>query len=186
MRARVRATAIAASLPLALASVPAQAAPHVEARASGGLDAVEVVLDAEAPALAVRRCKAADCSATAGIKRTIPIPIDRTRLDLAHHTMEVLPIGEGRSVIHVRVPDAQRKDLAFEAIVAGNDGEPIFAGLTGYTHGEEGDRNGQVVLVYDRSNERDDKTKFVLVADVREDTRICGQAVTPLGARGLD
>src|SRR5690606_6950290 len=107
MRSRVRATtALAASLPLALASVEAEAAPQgrLEARAGGGHDAVEVVLNPETPALEVRRCKAADCSGTAGIKRTVPIPIDRSRLDLAHQTLEVLPIGEGRSVIHVRVP----------------------------------------------------------------------------------
>ena len=92
------------------------------------------------------------------------------------------PIGEGRSVARVRVPDAQRKDLAFEAVLSAQGDEPIFAGLTGYTRGEEGDRSGQVVLVYDR----DAQSKFVIVAESREDTRICGQATTPLGARGLD
>jgi HEAT repeat protein len=149
--------------------------------AGGGLDAVEAVLDAGAGALKVRRCKSADCS-DPGTPRSIPIPIERSRLDLAGATTEVLAIGEGKSVLHVRIADAQRKDLAFEAIVAGHSDEPVFAGLTGHTHGEEGDRSGHVVLVYDR----DDKAKVVLVAETREDTRICGQTTTPLGARGLD
>ncbi|MBN9164418.1 MAG: HEAT repeat domain-containing protein [Myxococcales bacterium] len=190
MRARVRTAAVTASLTLALASGSAQAGgPRVTARAGGGLDAIEAVIDPEAGVLEVRRCKAATCDGTGGTKQSIPIPIERSRLDLAHRTMEVIAIGEGRSVIHVRVADALRKDLAFEAILAGNDGEPIFAGLTGYTRGEEGDRNGNVVLFYDRPagpSEGESKSKFVIVAEAREDTRICGQATTPLGARGLD
>jgi HEAT repeat protein len=156
----------------------------VVARAGGGLDAVEVTLDLDAGALAIRRCGTSDCSGTGGAKRSIAIPIERSHLDRAHQTVEVVPIGEGRNVVHVRVPDLQRKDLAFEAIVAGNDGDPVFAGLTGYTRGEEGDRSGDVVLLYDRPG--DDRAKFVIVAEAREDTRICGQATTPLSARGLD
>ena len=190
MRARVRTAAVTASLTLAFASGSAQAGgPRVAARAGGGLDAVEAVIDQETGVLEVRRCKAATCEGTGGTRQSIPIPIERSRLDLAHHTMEVIAIGEGRSVIHVRVADALRKDLAFEAILAGNDGEPIFAGLTGYTRGEEGDRSGHVVLLYDRPSgpsEGESKAKFIIVAEAREDTRICGQATTPLGSRGLD
>src|SRR5262249_46721989 len=94
---------------------------------------------------------------------------------------ETIAIGEGKSVVHVRLPDRERKDLAFEAVLSAH-GDPIFAGLTGYTRGDEGDRAGDAVLIYDR----DDKSKFIIVAETREDTRICGQASTPLGARGLD
>jgi len=167
----------------ALTTVHARAeGRHAIAPAGGGLDGVEATIDPQKGSLEVRRCKAPDCSDTGGPRRSIPIPLDPSHVDVANATAEVLSIGEGRSVVHVRVPDAQRKDLAFEAIVAGGQDEPIFAGLTGYTNGEEGDRSGQLVLVYDR----DDRTKFVLVADAREDTRICGQSTTPLGARGLD
>lgn len=181
-----RPSALAAGSVMALAIVlgggrAAAGAPRASAPAGGGLDALEVAIDARAGALAVRRCKAADCAEGASV-RSIPIAIDRSRLDLTRASVEVVPIGEGKRVVHARVPDAQREDLAFEAIVAGSDGEPIFAGLTGYTRGEDGDRSGQAVLVYDR----DAGSKFVLVADVREDTRICGQAVTPLAVRGLD
>jgi HEAT repeat protein len=151
------------------------------APAGAGLDALEVVLDETSPAFKVRRCKTDGCT-DSGPSKAIPIPIERSRLDLAGAVIEVLPIGEGKHVVHVRVADAQRKDLAFEAVLTGNDAEPIFAGLTGYTRGEEGDRSGHAVLVYDR----DDHSKFVIVAETREDTRICGQTTTPLGARGLD
>jgi hypothetical protein len=147
--------------------------------ASGGLDAVEATFDLDAGALVWRRCRQTPC--TEAPKR-IAIPLDRARLDRASAKVVAIPIGEGRSVLHARVTDLQRKDLAFEAIVAGHADAPIFAGLTGYTRGEEGDRAGDAVLVYDR----DDKSKFVLIAETREDTRICGQAITPLAARGLD
>ena len=149
--------------------------------AGGGLDAMDVKLDASAGVLRFRRCKAGDCSDTGTLKE-LAIPIERTRIDVAASTIDIVPIGDGRQIARVRVPDAQRKDLAFEALFSGQSEEPIFAGLTGYTRGDDGDRAGNVVLVYDR----DAQSKFVIVAEAREDTRICGQATTPLGARGID
>ena len=141
--------------------------------AGGGLDAVDVTIDGAAGVVRVAR---------GGHSKEIPIAIERTRIDKAASTIEIIAVGEGRSVAHVRVPDVQRKDLAFEAVISGQSDTPIFAGLTGYTKGDEGDRSGQLVLV----KERDAQSKFVIVAETREDTRICGQAVTPLGAQGID
>ena len=80
--------------------------------------------------------------------------------------------------IHVR---AARKELAFEAIIAGSQGEPIFAGLTGLHAAAKKATEAARSSSYDRP-QRDEETKFVLVAEVREDTRICGQAVD--AARG--
>mgnify|MGYP001036396997 CR=1 FL=1 len=181
MRARRRLAAAVFAL-AALRAAPAHAGElRAVAPPGGGLDALEVVLDPAAPALKVRRCKSAGCS-DPGPSRSIPVPIAPSRIDVAGAKLEVLSIGEGKHVVHARVPDAGRKDLAFEAVLAGNDAAPIFAGLTGYTRGEEGDRSGQIVLVYDR----DDRSKFVLIAETREDTRICGQDTTPLQARGLE
>lgn len=139
----------------------------------GGLDAVEVKVDTTAGVLRVVK---------GGREKEIPITIDRSRIDAAASTIDVVPIGDGRSVAHVRLPDAQRKDLAFEAVISAQGDEPIFAGLTGYTQGDEGDRSGQRVLV----KERDAQSKFVIIAETREDTRICGQPETVLGARGLN
>ncbi|HEY8077894.1 MAG TPA: HEAT repeat domain-containing protein [Labilithrix sp.] len=147
----------------------------------GGLDAMELHVDVPSGVVRLRRCKSADCGDT-GTLEEIAIPIEKSRIDVAHATVETVAVGEGRRVAHVRLPDAERKDLAFELVASGASSKPIFAGLTGYTRGSEGDRAGDVVLFYDR----DGATKFVIVAETREDTRICGQAVTPLGARGLD
>ncbi len=147
---------------------------HANAPAAGGLPGVAVSIDAPAGVLHVKRDGAAD--------KAIPIPIDRARIDVAASAVEVVNVGEGRRVVHARIPDSGRKDLAFEVVVSGQSDEPIFAGLTGYTRGSEGDRAGDVVLLYDREG----GSKFVIVAETREDTRICGQATTPVGARGLD
>ena len=151
----------------------ADGARRVVVPAGGGLDAVDVAIDAGAGVIRIVR---------GGHSKEIPITIERSRIDSAASAIEIIPVGEGRSVARVRVPDVQRLDLAFEAVISGQSDAPIFAGLTGYTQGEEGDRSGQLVLV----KEREGQSKFVIVAETREDTRICGQAVTPLGAQGVD
>ena len=97
MRARVPSAALVASLTIALTSVPARAeGRRAIAPAGGGLEAVEAVIDARAGSLVVRRCKSADCSETGGSRRSIPIPIDRSRLDVASATAEVLAIGDAQ------------------------------------------------------------------------------------------
>lgn len=118
-----------------------------------------------------------DTSVSVNDKKTIPIPLapGGPRKSEQH----TIPIGEGKHVVHVRVTAPSG---TWEAIVAGGANDPIFAGLTGYAAGEVGERTGQVVQITDR----DAATKFVLVGDVREDTRICGQATTPLSVRALD
>lgn len=140
--------------------------------AGGGLDAIEVTLDAAAGVLRVIR---------AGKETEIAIGLDRSRIDSAAASIDVVPVSEARSVAHVRIPDVQRKDLAFEAVLSGQADAPIFAGLTGFAQGEDGDRSGQRVLI----KERDAQSRFVLVAETREDTRICGQSETVLSAEGL-
>jgi hypothetical protein len=169
------AVVIGAPSALAQGAPPAPSLPGLQrgVPAGGGLEAVDVKVDPNAGVVRVRR---------AGKEKEIPIAIEKSRIDAAASTVEIVPIGGGRSVAHVRVPDVQRKDLAFEAVISGQGDTPIFAGLTGYTLGDEGDRSGQLVLVKDR----DAQSKFVIVAETREDTRICGQPVTPLGAQGLD
>ena len=162
----------------------AWAADHrAVAPAGGGLDAVEVAIDGEAGVLKVRRCKTADCSETGGTTKSIPIPIESHRGSTSPEppsrssrlVRESRSSTRGSRMGNARISRSRRSSPATPT-------SPIFAGLTGHTRGEEGDRSGQVVLVYDR----DDHSKFVLVAEAREDTRICGQSTTPLGARGLD
>ncbi len=155
------------------ASAHAAALLRATLPASHGFGKLEVEVDATAGVVRVIR---------GGREQALAIAIDRSRIDVAGSTVAIVPVAEERSVIHVRVPDVQRRDLAFEAVLSAQDEAPIFAGLTGLIHSNEGDRSGHRVLVKDRSAH----TKFVIVAESREDTRICGQAETPLNVQGLD
>lgn len=95
-------------------------------------------------------------------------------------TLEVVPIGDGKRIVHVRVP--LENATAWEAIVSGNPSGPIvFSGKTGLLQGQDGERTGQMVQIFD-----DGPSKVVMVADVREDLRICDQTMTPLSPRVLD
>jgi len=165
-------------------SPPAGTTRKVIATGAGeaGASALDVQIDAANATVRVRRCKSADCTDTATTTKVFPIGLDRSRIDLARSTIEPVAVARDRRVVRVRIPDPQRGDLAFELVVGGHSDEPIFAGLTGYTRGEEGDRSGNAVLVSDR----DAESKYLVVAETREDTRICGQATTPLAPRGLD
>src|SRR5262249_12681266 len=127
-----------------------------------------------------RSCKDASCKEPGDAKSELRIPMDASRIDEKSSLVESFAVGDGKNVIHVRVPDVERKDLAFEAVLHGT--EVVYSGLTGYTRGSEGDRSGDVVQIIDR----DQPNAFVVVAEGREDTRICGQAVTPLAPRVLD
>jgi len=139
--------------------------------ASGGLEALDVKVDLEAGVVRTKKGTAT---------KDTPIAIDKSRIDPKDVKIDVIGIGQGRSIAHVRIPDSQRKDLAFEVLASGQSEAPIFAGLTGYTQGSEGDRSGHVVLVKEQGG-----AKFVLVAETREDTRICGQASTLINAQGI-
>lgn len=158
----------------------AAAAGSLKAVAQEGGAGAETAIDAKAAILHVRACKDATCTSYGDAKKDLPIGIEAERIDVNASTVETLAVGDGKSVVHARVVDRERPDLAFEALLHGTD--VLWSGMTGYTRGSEGDRSGDVVLVVDR----DKPTSFVLVAETREDTRICGQASTPLAARGLD
>ncbi|MCL2779393.1 MAG: HEAT repeat domain-containing protein [Polyangiaceae bacterium] len=149
--------------------------------AGGGLDAIEITIDPAASALSASKCLTPNCVHTASFLH-VPIPIPPSRIDSAKITIRSVAIGDGKHVALVRVPDTQRDDVAFEAIVSAHSPAPIFAGLTGFSEGNEGERSGQTVRLFDR----DEVSKFVIVANYREDTRICRQQTTLLSPRGLD
>lgn len=145
------------------------AATHASAPAGGGLRALDVTVDLGSATV--------DASG-----RTIPIALDRAKLPAAEDvTVESIAIGKGKHVVHVRVPakDEDASALAWEAIVAeGRD--PIFVGFTGLTTGDPGERTGKAIQVVPSGDK-----SVVLVGDVREDVRICGQAETLLDPYAL-
>lgn len=175
---RSKGIGVALGLTWALVSPSARALPSPAVISDGASRAI-VEIDASGRALKRRACQGEPCVGTGApdsIGMTAPGWLE---LDLATATTASIPIGEGKSVAHV-VVKAKDGEHAWEALVPPS-GPPLYAGPTGYVEGQEGERTGAVVRVVDG-----DGAKVVVVAEVREDVRLCNQKHTPLYARGLD
>ncbi|HEX8793722.1 MAG TPA: hypothetical protein VF765_22420, partial [Polyangiaceae bacterium] len=160
--------ALALSAAVLLGSSAARAETHVVAPAGGGLPALDVRVDLQAGVVVAGGAK-------------VPIDLAKGRFPTEGQVVtETLPIGAGRSVVHVRVPASDAEDVAWEAILAGGKAEPIFAGVTGYVSGDPGERTGQAVRIVASG-----KRSFVLVGSIREDKCICGQSATLLDPQAL-
>jgi HEAT repeat protein len=147
------------------AAVPTGALP-----ASEGLQALDVTVDAAARLVRFVSGKA---------HGELAIALDAADVDSAHVEVEPVAVGEGKRVLHVRVP-SKRAGVAWEAVLAGRDDATLWSGVTGLASGEEGERAGEAIELPGPGG------GFVVVGDVREDLRICGQAQTLLTPRVLD
>jgi hypothetical protein len=163
--------ALAAVLLASLVPASVAAETHAAVAAGGGLAALDVKVD-----LARRVVTASGTE--------IPIPIEAGELPPeAAVVVEAVPIGQGKSIAHVRVPlkDSEGEGgPAWEVLLAGGRKEPLFDGMTGPTTGDPGERTGKAIQVVANG-----PTSFVLVGDTREDLRICGQPVTLLDPLAL-
>ena len=157
-----RTTLFAAAVATLLAAPTAFAEPHAAVAPGGGIPALDVRVDLAAQ------------SVDANGART-EIKLERSQLPRQEDVvLEPIAIGQDRHVIHVRVPaSGVAGGVAWEAIFAGGKAQPIFAGLTGLTSGDPGERYGKAVQVVAYG-----ATNFVLVGDVREDLNLCGQRQT--------
>jgi HEAT repeat protein len=149
----------------------ATAGTHALVPAGGGLAALDVKVDL-----------------TTGVVRSgatpIPIGLEAGALpDEADVVVESVAVGGGRSVAHVRVPTrgSGASGVAWEALLTAARPEPIFAGTTGLSKGDPGERTGLAIRVVVAGS-----ASRVLVGDIREDLRICGQTETLLEPRALD
>lgn len=153
---------------LALAAKPVTAV----AKAGGGQAALAVGFDAGG-SLRARVCPGARCGTEGGRELELPLPA-KEHLDKARLT--VVPIGKGRRVVVVTIPDAAR-ERAWEAVVAaplrGTEPLTLFSGWTGLAEGEYGLRHGSMVMI---SEPRADGTRSVVIGEQREDLSLCGRA----------
>jgi HEAT repeat protein len=167
---------LTASLALAgRAEAQPAAASKAAIAAAGGLDAVEASVDPVGRSLHFATGK------TQG-----DVAVDLEDADGAKATVSPVAIGDGRRVLHVKVPSKARPDVAWEALVAGREQAVLWSGATGLAHGEEGERAGEALEVPEGGASATSATGYVLVGEVREDLRICGQDLTLLSPRALD
>lgn len=159
----------------------ASAAPPAIAPAGGGQAGLGVGFDA-AGELRAKSCADAACSVEGGVKLGLPAEFAKQR-DKAR--LSVVGIGLGRRAIVVTVPGG-RSDQRWEAVVAAPPGgaAPIvaFAGVTGYSTGEDGVRRGAMVTI---SEPEPDGARRILVGEQYEELTLCGRP-TMLGPRLLD
>jgi hypothetical protein len=152
----------------------------------GGLGALGVRVDLASAQLRYRACPSLPCvpEATSAV---LPIPLDKDRLPDAHDVVtEVVPIGQGRSIVHVHLRARGDQLVGWDAVLAGaaassGGATVIFSGKTGFVEGQDGERTGPFVQVLGS-----DAVKHVLVGTVREDLHLCGQDATILAPTGLD
>src|SRR5580658_2298355 len=113
----------------------AAAATHGSAPAGGGLAALEVNVDL---AKAVVRANALE----------VPIGLEASLLpDEADVVVEVVSLGAGRRLVHVRVPvrGSGPSGPGWEALLAPGRREPVFSGMTGFSKGDPGERTGTAI-----------------------------------------
>ncbi|MGA3121595.1 MAG: HEAT repeat domain-containing protein [Polyangiaceae bacterium] len=162
--------AVAAFLAGILGARGAFADLHAAAPADGGLAALDVRVDLAGAIV--------DSNGTA-----VPIDLDRARLPTEEAvSIETISIGQHKHVIHVRVPTrgAGRDGPAWEAILAAGRPRPLWAGVTGLTEGDPGERTGKAIQIVAFG-----PTAYVLVGDIHEDNRICGQSATLIDPQAL-
>jgi HEAT repeat protein len=122
-------------------------------------------------------CATAPCRARAGRREELP---PAAQAALASATLELLQLGPEQRVAHARIPLPD--GVAWEALIAPGSAQPsvVFAGLTGPTRGEDGQREGDVIWL-----RNDQKGRRILVGREREDVQLCGRP-TLLEPRLLD
>jgi hypothetical protein len=153
------------------------------APAGGGLGSLAVHVDLAAGQVAYQSCPQAPC-AVGPSSPEVDLKWDRATLPgPAEVVTEVVTISGGKSLIHVRIPlrgESEALAPAWEGLFAAG-APPIFTGFTGWTRGEPGERSGAALQILG-----DGDAKTVVVGDIQEDLRICGDAATLLHPRGLD
>ncbi len=149
----------------------------------GGLGALAVHVDLAAGHVSYQSCPQMPCAVSPSSPE-VELKVDHAWMpDPADVVTEMVPISGGKTVVHVRIPMRGANDPlspAWEGLFAAG-AEPLFTGFTGWTRGEGGERTGVALQVIDAG-----EAKTVVVGDIQEDLRICGDAATLLHPRGLD
>jgi hypothetical protein len=155
--------------------VTANGATAVSIAASGGLQPLSVKVDLADRLVVI-------LVGNAG-RQTVAIDLPPDDVDTTGSLVESISIGDAKRVAHVRVPSKGRPGVSWEAVVAGRDPAVLWAGVTGFAGGEAGELAGEALDLPARDDSGD---RIVVLGEVREDLRICGQERTLLTPRVLD
>ncbi|HSY22408.1 MAG TPA: HEAT repeat domain-containing protein [Polyangiaceae bacterium] len=175
-----RAFSLAMILGALLAARSAGADTLVHVPEGGGLTSFGVAVDVKKAVVAVSWALP---NRRDGESIQFPIGLDASELpDDDGVQVEVIPIGQGRHIAHVRVGVRGSQDQAWEALLTGGPRgrTPLFAGRTGFGEGDPGERTGTAVQIA-----KGTASSYALVGTLREDLRICGQARTLLDPRAV-
>lgn len=122
--------------------------------------------------LLAKICPTASCS----IDGATPIPIpDDVKALAKRGSVQNIPIGAGRHVAWVQVPDQEKQrnyELVIAAPLGGTKPLVVFQGYTGFVTGEYGMRQGGMVFV---SEKKADGSRSVVVGSRREDVTLCAR-----------
>jgi hypothetical protein len=139
-------------------------------------------------ALLYQACRGAaddpSCS-LGGASASLRMDTSGAAIDAAHAVFSAIPVGT-RHVLHVKVPlvGASPDQRAWEAVLVPGPSPVVAAGLTGWARGEPGERSG-VRVVELPAAEANGKPALV-VGEIHEERRICGQTETLIQPRALD
>ena len=181
---RMKVESVVPLLAATLAAFPAVAAESAEAT-SAGAGAVAARVDWASRSLEHRACAAAPCNAAGGARIKLELP----GVTDAAVRIDNVPLGEGRAVLHVVVKD-KKSEATWEALVApsspgvgGAGSQLLFAGATGFTAGESGERRGEAVVSLARAR---GEGRYLVVGNVSESATLCGEPRTLVAPRALD
>lgn len=146
-----------------------------------GTDALSVRVSLARAEVRYRVCPLEPCLLDDGAK-VISLADQRSWLPAeADISVERVPVGPAKALVHVRIP-LKGTENAWEGLFVGRKDPILFQGLSGFSQGEAGAREGKVLAVLPR----DAASKYVIVGTIREDNRICGQPWTMLSPMGFD
>lgn len=142
----------------------------VRTKASGGQNEL-VVGYTRLGVLQAAVCASPGCALEPGLDLQLPSTL-ATQRNLTQLT--VVDIGQGRSAVVARVPDKDASQV-WQAVIVALPGQPspkvVFKGVTGYTSGELGLRQGQQVQISEPVDESG--MRRILVGDLHEDLTLC-------------
>ncbi len=148
-------------------SLPASIA---RTRPGGGQSELAVGFDGQS-ALRAAVCGAPKCGIETGLDLELPTTLASHRASMQ---LTIVPIGNDRSAIVVKVPTSSAEQF-WQAVVVAVPGQSkpklIFKGVTGYVKGEPGLRQGSQVQISEATDETG--ARRILIGDLHEDLTLC-------------